>query len=458
MSSLFRSNALILTGEELGVARVDANARLRGVNLSQTWRIRLESSWIENPSLFTQMTFIHSSGGFRLSDDLDYASSWISGYRLLAPSVEGSGIARDTRSETRLRFDYERASVQVEPNWDIENQSATRGAQRNRGSLELSTPLRFGGPGLGAWSLTPAYSRASAFTTVAPDHDGYRDDIAAFWSAFGEQRYFFASPPFYELLGPADDLLFSADTEGLSSARYDPEASLTYQRTFGSTLRDLFVPHRVRTALRRSLVRDADAVTDTVTWQLDLTAAAVNLFGSLGAYQLVTFYQSDEFRNSLDFRVQDRRTDGTWQIDTQILSESAFFGRRNRSLAIDHAVGISAPEDTRIDVESVIAYRRRTEPDSIFGIEALQPAIERGAYYQHSERLTVTALQFREDRRRNEVTVLLGHETSLELPDQGSVRAYFDLGFGWKPFDLDAVRERMFILGIQAGIEGRIQF
>ncbi len=458
VSSLFRSNALILTGEELGVARVDANARLRGENLTQTWRIRLESSWSDNPSVFTQMTFVHSSGGFQLSDDLDYASSWISGYGLLAPNVDGSGIARDTRSETRLRFDYDRASVQVEPNWDIQNQSATRGTQRNRGSLALSTPLRFGGPGFSAWSLTPAYSRAAAFTTVAPDHDGYRDDIAAFWSAFGEQRYFFASPPFYELLGPADDLLFAADTEGLSSARYDPEASLTYQRNFGSTIRDLFVPHRVRTALRRSLVRDADSVTDTVTWQLDLTAAAVNLFGSLGAYQLVSFYQSDEFRNSLDFRIQDRRTDGTYQIDTQVLSESAFFGRRNRSLAIDHAVGISAPEDTQIDVESVIAFRRRNEPDSIFGIEALQPAIERGAYYQHSERLTVTALQFREDRWRNEVTVLLGHETSLELPDQGSVRAYFDLGLGWKPFDLDAVRERMFILGIQAGIEGRIQF
>ncbi|TVR02855.1 MAG: hypothetical protein EA403_07900 [Spirochaetaceae bacterium] len=458
VSSLFRSNALILTGEDLGVARVDANARLRGENLSQTWRIRLESSWSDNPSVFTQMTFIHSSGGFQLSDDLDYASSWISGYQLLAPNVEGSGIARDTRSETRLRFDYDRASVQVEPNWDIQNQSATRGTQRNRGSLALSTPLRFGGPGFRAWSLTPAYSRAAAFTTVAPDHDSYRDDIAAFWSAFGEQRYFFTSPPFYELLAPADDLLFASDTAGLSSARYDPEASLTYQRNFGSTIRDLFVPHRVRTALRRSLVRDADAVTDTVTWQLDLTSAAVNLFGSLGAYQLVTFYQSDEFRNSIDFRIQDRRTDGTYQIDTQILSESAFFGRRNRSLAIDHAVGISAPEDTQIDVESVVAFRRRNEPASIFGIEALQPAIDRGAYYQHSERLTVTALQFREDRWRNEITVLLGHETSLELPDQGSVRAYFDLGLGWKPFDLDAVRERMFILGIQAGIEGRIQF
>ncbi|TVR34276.1 MAG: hypothetical protein EA404_03005 [Spirochaetaceae bacterium] len=456
--SLYRSNALLLAEDELGALRFDAFARLRNQNINQTWRVRLESSWDRATSFETQFSLIHSAGSYVLSDGDDYFSSWFDGYSLLLPYQQGSGIERRTVSLSTLRFDHGTFNARVSPNWDIENQSVTRGTQRNRGNLELAFPLQFGGPGIDTWTLTPGYNRAFAFTTDAPDHGSYREDIKHYWQQTAEQRYIFASAPFYELLAPREELLFIDDSAGLSSARYDPEASLSYGRNFGSNIRDLFLPHRVRTALRRSLVRNADAITDTRTYQLEISAAAVNLFGSLGAYQTFAFYQSDEFRNTLDFRLQYREPAQTYQIDAQLISESAFFGRRNRSLAVEHVAGISAPQDTQIEVDSIVSYRWRTDPQSIFGISALQPAVERGAYYQHIERLTLGLLHFEEEQWRNELTIVIGHESGIEFPEQGSVRAYFDMGLGWKPFELDGAEQRMFILGIQAGIEGRIQF
>ncbi|TVQ35484.1 MAG: hypothetical protein EA384_16115, partial [Spirochaetaceae bacterium] len=456
--SLFRSNALLLSSDDLGAMRFDAFSRLRNQNINQTWRVRLETDWDRATSVETRFALIHSAGGYEISDGDDYFTSWIDGYALLLPYEQGSGIERRTASQSTARVDYGTFSARLSPNWDIENQSVTRGTQRNRGNLEIAFPLQFGGSGIESWTLTPGYNRSFAFTSAAPDHGSYREDIAHYWQRTAEQRYIFASTPFYELLAPREELLFIDDTAGLTSARYDPEASLSYGRNFGSNIRDLFVPHRIRTALRRSLVRDADAITDTRTYQLELTATAVNLFGSLGAYQTFAFYQSDEFRNGVDLRLQYREPAETYQIDAQLISESAFFGRRARSLAIEHVVGITAPEDTQIDIDSIVSYRWRTEPQSIFGLDALQPAIERGAYYQHIERLTFGLRHFEEDSWRNEVTIMLGHESGIEFPDQGSIRAYFDLGFGWKPFELDAAEDRMFILGIQAGIEGRIRF
>jgi hypothetical protein len=75
---------------------------------------------------------------------------------------------------------------------------------------------------------------------------------------------------------------------------------------------------------------------------------------------------------------------------------------------------------------------------------------------RHTESIQAGAENIGADQGTAQVTVTLRHETSLVLEESGSIRAYVGVGIGRERFPLSA--ERQTLLGVQAGIEGVLQF
>ncbi len=456
--SMSRRAGVRLERSRLGIMRFDNTANLRDTRLQQDWRTQLTSLWDGNWRLRTDGRLGQTASGYTLPDE-NYFVSWMDSYTLTVPWQEGTSTRRSGESNLRLDYERERFALNWHPTLAYQNLSVTEDRQRNRGTFRLRAPFRAPIFDPIRLTLTPSYTRSFSNTAISPANEGFGDDLRQYFRELERQDYIYASPPFAELFMDADNLSFAEASEPLPYARYSPAAALEASRPFGSHWRDLLIPSTARTDIERTLTRDGDALSDRRQYGLSLTTAAVNLFGRRGAYPVFDLYQSDEFRNTLSYRLRESPTGTIDGWDTRVTNELRFFGREHRRLEIENSVQFERNDDFARELETEARFLWRWYPISIFGFERLQSFVERGAYYQHTERLKITARRYEENPQRNLVTVVVGHETALQIPERGSIRAYIDLGWGLEPFEVteDDYVDQV-LLGVQGGIEARFQY
>ncbi len=456
--SMSRRAGVRLERSGLGIIRFDNTASLRDTRLQQDWRTQLTSLWDGNWRLRTEGRLGQTASGYILPDE-NYFASWMDGYTLTIPWEDGTSTRRSGETELRLDYERERFAINWHPSLAYQNLSVTEDRQRNRGTFRLRTPFRVPVFDPIRLTLTPSYTRSFANTAISPDNEGFGDDLRQYFRELERQDYIYRSPPYAELFMDAGNLSFAEASQRLPFARYTPATALEASRPFGSHWRDLLIPSTARTEVQRTFTRDGDALSDRRRYGLSLTTAAVNLFGRRGAYPVFTLYQSDEFRNTLSYRLREAPTGTIDGWDLQISNELGFFGREHRRLEIDNRLLFERNDEFARELETEARFLWRWYPLSIFGIPRLQRYVDRGAYYQHTERLAVTARRYEDNPQRDLITVVAGHETALQIPDRGSIRVYLDLGWGLEPFEVtDDDYVNQILLGIQGGVEARFRY
>jgi len=135
----------------------------------------------------------------------------------------------------------------------------------------------------------------------------------------------------------------------------------------------------------------------------------------------------------------------------------ALFGEQENEFRLENRAAGTIEADTRsLQVESEARYVRQRPAERLFGLERLVD--DRPPYYRHTERAAVLYdAPGGEDGERS-YSLTLGHETRLVFPEHGFVRLYADLGFGLQPAVIDGEEVNVVLLGMQGGIEGRIEF
>ncbi|TVR67783.1 MAG: hypothetical protein EA427_12555 [Spirochaetaceae bacterium] len=381
----------------------------------------------------------------------DYAESWLrTGRYIIPPAPGGEETRQERRLEGRAGLDLHTLNILLSAGWN--NRSDTAGTQESTSSVDSSLPLEFGQPGRRPWTLTPGYRRAWRVTDRR-ESGSFNDDFEIWHEAFRQEPVVLTAIPLAELFQPMDGPgLGLGDLDAPREARlYEPEARLRFSRAFASRPRDLWVPSDVEALLRRTTSWEADSLTDRRTWQMTLTAVAINLFGVQGSTPLVPWYLSDEFRNrvllSLTEQVPGEIT--RWQVELR--NDSLLIGFSENELTLTNSVSVQGGDQRATDLTSAVAYvwRRPGYPSL-----AVFERMEQKPYYRHTERLRVTAA-FREGEfSASEIT--LGHETALVVGLNGEFRLFADLGWIVDPAEYD--EGALHLVGFQTGLEGVLKY
>jgi len=454
-----RGNSLRVRRAGIGSILLESEAVLVSERLDQVWGLIDNTSeetvsWIVDGSLRLR----NRTTGYELPD-IDYFSSWADAYELLLPRTDREAARRS--GDIRRRFGYrpDPLGFDLVLEGGYENSSVIDGRQRNALLLRGGPSFSFETAQRTRYSISPNYGRTAAGSYPAPDNRDFADDFSVYGESLGEFPYFYTSVPIYELIQDRDSFEFAKATEGLPFASYRPEIGIQFERSFGSRLRDLYVPSNASLTLDRELLRRDDSLTDTQGINLSLESVALNLFGSLGAYPLTQRYESDELSNRVEYSLRHREPDSTTLQRVRFENTTRFFASRDRTLSLDSLVLFELEDYFSRELAGRARYEWRIYPNSLFGMRRFDPLIERGAFIRNTERITLSERRSEQRPERDLLTIVFGHESKLEIPDRGAVRVYLDLGVGREPFDVedgDAVKQTL--LGVQGGIEAVIEY
>ncbi|MFP4373187.1 MAG: hypothetical protein ACLFPO_02560 [Spirochaetaceae bacterium] len=456
LTSLNRSNGLLLSLPLETRIRLDSEATLREENLDQSWDLSAGISPTEQLSFDLAAGLGHSAGGYT-AGDASYPESWILGYELVAPYTAGDSPTRRGEASVSAEREPAPAGLDVAGNGAYENRSSTENEQTNETSLAVGVPLAFNRDSPRSWTLTPSYSRSFARTLTAPAAASYEDDLGVYGDAFAGQRYLATSVPIAELFQSAEHIGFAGRSAGEPFTRYTPRGALSLERGFGSRLRDLVLPSAADMAVERSFTREEEAVTEVQRYSASYTATAVNLFGRVGAYPTFALYRTDEFSNSLSATVDRRFPAEETAVTGELSSLVALFGEEDNEFRLSNtAEGTVDAEERSLSVESEASYVWQRPAERVFGLERL--LTDRPPYFAHTEQARFLYDEPGGEDEERTYSITLGHETRLVFPEHGFIRLYADLGFGLQPAVIEGEEVNVALLGMQGGIEGKIEF
>ncbi|MFW6249735.1 MAG: hypothetical protein ACOC47_01425 [Alkalispirochaetaceae bacterium] len=448
---LGRSNSLLLSTESVGNHRLASSAELERTRLSQEWTLSSETPSPRFLTLSTDLSLYQNARGYTLCEE-DYATAWIGAYPLLLRYEEGIEEERRGRAALSGRLGTESLGLFLEPEAAYNRLPSEE--QRNEAALRLTGERIGGAPGAPSWRVAPYYERRFTTEDDGVESGDFGDDLGEFGNQSSQMGYPYTSVPGWELFVPLEETPFSEETGKLQGASYTPEAGLLLERPIGSRITDLYIPSALDFSVNRGYAREEDSLTDKQEWSFGVTAGAINLFGRQGGYPTFDIYQSDEIRNSFNLGIlRDLTADEvvqTYAFETKL----ALYGVEERVFDYRHRFETEIGEEERsFTAESESAYTWTKVPLSVLGMESLTPLIEEGAFYRHTVRASATV----ELLESWSLDLIFGHETALEIPETGSIRAYIDLGWTNEPF-AEGTSRRQQLLGVMFGIEGSLQF
>jgi hypothetical protein len=398
----------------------------------------------------------HSAGGYA-TIDASYPESWILGYELVAPYTTGDTPTRRGSASLSAERDPTPVGLNFAGDASYENRSSTENEQTNDALISIGVPLAFNRDSPRSWTLTPSYRRSFSRTLSAPAAAFYEEDLGLYGDAFAAQRYLVTSVPIAELFQSAEHIGFPGRSAGEPFTRYTPRGALSLERGFGSRLRDLVLPSAADVAVERSFTREEEAVTELQRYTASYTATAVNLFGRVGAYPTFEVYRTDEFSNSLSAAVDRRFPAEETAVTGEFSSLVALFGEQDNEFRLTNTASGTVEEDRRsLSVESEARYIRQRPAERVFGLERLVD--DRPPYFAHTEQARFLYDEPGGEDEERTYSITLGHETRLVFPEHGFIRLYADLGFGLQPAVIEGEEVNVTLLGMQGGIEGKIEF
>lgn len=415
---------------------------------------RAEQRWsaVANPPGFANVTLTtRFLGELR---DLDttiepgtYGEDWArSGQRF----IPIDSTLNRTRQERRVRGETTVAvgSFVIAPELGFQTRGITGEFQRSTAGFTARWPATlYTGSGRPI-RITPRYSR-----TYRIEEEGastsFGEDGKRFVAAIQRDPRVLRTIPLVDLFHiPQTPERLTAD-EQILGWKYSSRSGVRVTRPFTSQLRDLWVPSDVDLAADRIVRQEQERITDQRIWHAAFGTAAVDLLQRRIAVD--PWYQGDELRQRVSLGLDESQPGVIEKWSVAIQQETRLFAISGREVRVRSTATWEQADVTTEEYTVVGTYRwRRNAPPALLGRR------QRGENPFFLNRQKVNWTHTREDEKRIETTIELGHSTTLVLPPAGEIQLFADVGISSS--GEESSRGRIFLAGLRAGIEGILRY
>lgn len=386
----------------------------------------------------------------------NYFSNWMQSYSYFLPWQEYAYPQQTWRTDLTLEVTTLPVGAAISHGLSFDQYGISRRLQRNDTDFSISLPVTFQAGTPFAWNISTGYGRTMSLLRTVPFGTGFGETFSIYGNDYAGQEYFYGSIPYSELFDNSTKETFREDTEGIETARYNPEAFLSLSRKSGSRLLDLFLPSEGSISFGRILEREQDDIMSGREWDFRIRNTALNLFGRLGAYPFLSFYETEEISTIVDLSVDLSDTYSVTGVETVIQNLFFIQGAADWELSIENRVDFSyAPgeDDVFSTADTILAgFIWRVPAGFSLPFEFIPEKNRTSLYFQSTESLETTlGPRFSGEAGAISVNILISHQTKLVVPESGFLSADITLGF-------DRSSPYSWYIGVQGGIQGKISF
>jgi hypothetical protein len=453
---LARSNRLGVSLGGLGTLGLEAEAISQEGLLTQAWGADLGlTPWLLDLRQGMRLTEVRS--GYEVPDR-DYFSNWIGAYALLAPWEGGAEQERLGSAQAAWSLTGRVLAARLAGSYDTHSAEilASGRTQTSTLRLEASLPVTVRRREAVLFALTPGYRREVQLVEKLVSRGDLGLDLSDGLAQLATQSYWFQGVPGDELFSAATASRFTELSLPATTAVYTPEVFLSMSRFTSSRLYDLIVPATMELSLNRELRREGVLVGSRNNYRLTLQSRALNLFGSLGAHPVFRFYRTDEASGSVQLTATaaEGATEKLSLLAGQFL---ACDGEASR-LTLQNNFIYAYDKESHVWSDAVAAlYTWERRPAGGVRVPLLPKETGAKGYWSHEESLSAGAAggQPEEGASLHPLNLVLGHITTLVLPDFGLIKGGLSLGLDAEDVAGEGVYWR---IGLKATLEAQIQF
>ncbi|MCL2833685.1 MAG: hypothetical protein FWD78_10985 [Treponema sp.] len=299
----------------------------------------------------------------------NYAAAWYYSLEPLMPDPGNNAVKRNGRSGLTFSLKTSPLGFRLY----TEASSAFTKADKSAASgtlIRIEFPLT-----IGAWRLLFRQDREFRRSLFYGSRD-FSDDLGLYAAALNNYLPLMFCAPFYSLFDSnirqnmTDANAQLTGGASLNSGRFFDRTELTLQMPANYSFTALFIPARIALRLNRTQDQKMDVLRDTLSFGGTLNFSAINLFGSLGASPVFSFYSSDQFTHSLDAVITMHYGEKTG-YRLQAAQDLSFRGFSGAELRLNNSLTIGSSgyynDQNRITDTAGLAWTRPMEK-TILGI------------------------------------------------------------------------------------------
>ncbi|MGD0727113.1 MAG: hypothetical protein ABSB63_16295 [Spirochaetia bacterium] len=407
--------------------------------LNQSWQASLALNPFSPLTVSSNLSLSQALEGYVLPTQW-YGASWAREASLVMPWDGGTDVLRSEQ----LGF---KAGIPASPfGFSLEAQgNAARSAdstltglsQENDTSLSMALLLNLPQGGGSDMSMSLAYKRYLSLTTSPLPGPRFSSEADEYFNVLSSQAYLLNAVPFTELLtNNSARLLADWQSAGATQGIYSPSVVLSFQRSFGARIIDLFVPSTAEIAVGQDFKKTADLSQTTMYFRPKIGTRAVNLFGALGVYPLLPMVRTDEYSLSMSASV-----DGGPGLPTRLSTLSAetfasLTGEKDSALTLVNTLrmdrsttvtGSAGAETYTLSNDSQVLLEWSTRPSGGVILPLLSNEIGKTGYFAHRESVDITE-GYINTGAYHPFTLVLGHSSAIVYEGHGSIKATINLG------------------------------
>lgn len=455
-----KRNELKAETGETGYFSASAESYLLYSDLSQRWDFGYKSDTYGRISGTSDLSLIKISSGYTTEDSW-YMENWFNSFSLLAADNSDKWPDRTIEAENSITFRGESSGTDIL----VKNGTQSSGEDEDRsqtstGMLQLQFP--FYKKSINGWDITPGYSRSFSYTNRDAPESSFLDDTALWFSDFSRQSYFFTGIPFAEFFSDGFEGTFEDKSSYLSKSTYTPAAFIKLARGRRQSISDLYAPSELGFRYSKDFTKNEDTFVNIYRITGEYTARAVNMFGSTGIEPVFDFYRTDEFITRLSVTASSTDTPVPQDREYAIGNSLYFSGHKDTEFIIDNKFRYvySHSEDMKYfydDLSASYIWIRR--PKERIYMKYLAEEKDDPAYFSHTESLIYSTAPESTLSEINYWSILLTHESALVFPEKGNFKAVLSIGMEkHKIYDYVSDEKNIYLLGIQAGVFGKVMF
>ncbi len=454
-----RSNSIDLRVAESGQIEIETESFTQESLLTQIW----EGSVSVPPSGWSNMglrsDFSKTTTDYE-HEETNYFSSWILGYRYLAPRFEEEDLERSANSSLAVGLLPAPVGFEIGSSASYRSTAITSEErdQFNSLSYELALPISISRD-LGL-TLTPGYIRKWEGTNKESEPGNIMHDYGTMFYRFSTQPYLFNQPPIKEFYSKEAKDAFIAETSNLDSAVYHPQATLGFSRRIPTHWTSLILPSQVDFAFGRSFEKSGDLYEFLNSYDFTYRTNAINLFGQFGVYPTFTFYTVDEYSTGFTMSLLFDKRHTIERESYRIEQYLSFEGWGGNLFTLTNYTTIEHEENEApaITTDTQIGFNWFIYPKNGIPAPLLSREITKTGFISHEESLSLVFHNLNPEVTVHPVTLIVGHETALRFPDHGFLRAYLGIGFDIESYPVLDDRENIYRYGFLALIEAKVEF
>jgi hypothetical protein len=281
-----------------------------------------------------------SAGAAPSGSGNDYGAAWLGSFRYVLPADEADSELREAAATLSVKDGGSKEYLAASLGETTTPEKATgAGSRSDAASARLAAPFS----ALGV-DFEPYYARAwrdqrneSAGSLVG--------DAGAALGDIKNLPLLYRGIPFAELFASSTASDFAAQSKssgtGLPAASYQPAAGLKLSREYGSRWYDLVMPSALDFSYGRSLARAVDTVTDSSVLSTSAKIAAINIFGTMGAYPLGLPFDSDEYLTTLQADLSEPRDGSASSLNLLYHGLATFYAGQSDRLDTESRLSIA---------------------------------------------------------------------------------------------------------------------